>query len=194
MHMRTMIGTVVVALALSGCAGSGGVFNQAQQQSLQSLQLFNADSSPRFSLYLACSGEDASCVTVGREFAAWAEARQIQLRQVAPADAPFGGGGASAPTSAASPYRLAVRFVPLIVPSFNVTNRDVSGAMQGGYTPPKVGYSATVQVFDSASGKLLAKLPVREQRTAEFKGNAATYIHAEVQRFIAGLDPAWQRR
>jgi hypothetical protein len=194
MHLRTMIGGAVVALTLSSCVGTDAVISQAQQQSLQSLQLFNADSSPRFSFYLACTSEDVSCITAERAFADWARERHISMRAVEPGDASFRSGEPSTRQAAAVPYRLAVRFAPLVIPSFNVTNVSASGAMDGGYTPPKIGYTATIHVFDSATGKLLQELPVHEQRTVDYKGDAGGYIRAEVKSFIAGLDPAYRHQ
>lgn len=194
MHFRTMMGGAAVAFALSGCAGTATALSQAQQQSLQSLRLFNADASPRFSAYVTCVGADGSCFTAQRTFADWARARHISLRAVAPGDVPTGGGELSAPADAPVPYRLVVQFAPLIVPSFNVTHVAVSGAMDGGYTPPKVGYTATIQVFASATGKLLAELPVHAQRSADFKADAGSYIRDEVKALVAGLDPAYHHQ
>jgi hypothetical protein len=194
MRFRTLVGSVFIALALQGCVGTGSVISQAQQQSLQSLQLFKADSSPRFTFYLACTSEDASCVAAEHAFSDWARDRHVTLRAVEPGDRSFKSGQSSTRQPADMPYRVAVRFAPLIVPSFNLTSVNASGTMDGGYVPPKVGYTATIHVFDAATGKLLLELPAHEQRVADFKADAGEYIRSEVRTFVAGLDPAYPRK
>jgi hypothetical protein len=180
---------VVVALALQGCAGTGSVIAQSGPQALQ---LFNADSSPRFTFYLACTSEDASCSTVENAFSDWASDRHVTLRLAEPGDTLFTSGIPSFGKSTDLPYRVAVRFAPLVVPSF--TQFNGGGQAQGGYTPPKVGYTATIYVFDSAAGKLLQKAPSHEQRTTEPHGHANGYIRSEVNGFIASLDPAYRQK
>src|SRR5471030_3148116 len=84
--------SVMVALVLQGCAGTDVAVNQSGQQSLRSLQLFNADSSPRFTFYLACTSEDASCSTAENAFSDWASDRHVTLRLAEPDDALFTSG------------------------------------------------------------------------------------------------------
>jgi hypothetical protein len=178
--------SIVVALVLQGCAGTGSVIAQTGPQSLQ---LFNADSSPRFTFYLACKSEDASCSTAENAFSDWACDRHVTLLLAEPDDALFTTGIPSFKKNTDLPYRVAVHFVPLVVPSF--TQFNGGGQAQGGYTPPKVGYTATIYVFDSATGKLLQKIPAHDQRTTEPHGHANGYIRSEVNGFIASLDPAY---
>jgi hypothetical protein len=193
MRLFPLIASVVVALTMQGCAGTDSVIKQAGQQPLQSLQLFKADSSPRFTFYLACSGEDASCNTTDHAFYDWASDRHVRLRLVEPHDALFTSGIPSFGRSTDLPYRVAVHFVPLVVPSFNEMTFEAKNTL-GSYTPPKVGYSATIYVFDSATGKLLQELPAREQRFATPHDHANGYIRSEVNTFLASLDPAYPHR
>jgi hypothetical protein len=189
MRLFLLMLSVVVALVLQGCAGTGSVIPQTGPQSLQ---LFNADSSPRFTFYLACTSEDASCSTAENTFSDWASDRHVTFRLTEPDDALFTSGIPSFGKNTDLPYRVAVHFAPLVVPSF--TQFNGGSQAQGGYTPPKVGYTATIYVFDSATGKLLRKLPAHEQRTTNPKDHANGYIRSEVNGFIASLDPAYQHK
>jgi hypothetical protein len=189
MRLFILMASIVVALVLQGCAGTGSVIPQSGPQSLQ---LFNADSSPRFTFYLACTSEDASCSTAENAFSDWASDRHVTFRLTEPDDALFTSGIPSFGKNADLPYRVAVRFAPLVIPSF--TQFNGGGQAQGGYTPPKVGYTATIYVFDSATGKLLQKHPAHEQRTTDPHGQANGYIRSEVNGFIASLDPAYRRK
>lgn len=194
MRFRTMVGGTVIALALSGCAGTETVIDRAQQQSLQSLHLFNSDGSPRFTFNLTCTSEDVSCVTVERAFSGWAQDRHISMHSVESGDASFRPGRPSIPQVAGVPYRLAVHFAPLVIPSFNEINVGADGSLIGDYKPPKVGYTATLYVLDAGTGKLVQQVPFHEQRTADFKADAGSYLRAEVRNFIASLDPAYRRK
>ena len=186
MRLFLLMASTVVALVLQGCAGTGSVIAQSGPQSVQ---LFNADSSPRFTFYLACTSEDESCSTAENTFSDWASDRHVTLRLTEPNDALFTSGIPSFDKTTHLPYRVAVHFVPLVVPSFS----QFSGGNEpiGGYTPPKVGYTATIYVFDSATGKLLQKRPVHEERKANPQDHANEYIHSEVNEFIARLDSAY---
>jgi len=185
--MRLILWAVCAAmvLALQGCGGASSVVAQSGAP----LQLFNADSSPRFTFYLACTSEDASCSTAENTFSDWASDRHVALRLTESDDVLFTSGIPSFGKSTDLPYRVAVHFAPLVVPSFS----QFAGGSQsmGGYTPPKVGYTATTYVFDSATGKLLQKIPSHEERTTKPQEHANGYIHAEVNAFIARLDPAY---
>ncbi|MBB6188407.1 hypothetical protein [Rhodanobacter sp. MP7CTX1] len=191
MRLFLSMASVVVAVVLQGCAGTDVAVSQAGQQTLRSLQLFKADSSPRFTFYLACTSEDASCSTAENTFSDWATDRHVTLRLAEPDDALFTSGIPSFGRSTDLPYRVAVHFVPLVVPSFTMTSHSYGGPMLGGYTPPKVGYTATIYVFDSATGKLLQKLPAHEERTTNPRDHANGYIRSEVNTFLARLDPAY---
>ena len=192
MRLRVWIESTLIVLALQGCAGTDTVVNQTQQKSLQSLQLFNADLSPRFSFYLACTSEDASCVTAENAFSTWSRSRGIAMRPIEPGDASFTGGIPSSGRHDALPYRVAIRIAPLIVPSYDGSG-GVGGDMRGGYQPPKVGYTGTIYVFDSATGKLLLNTSIHEQRDASYKGDASEYVRSEMNTLIGNLDPAYSR-
>lgn len=192
MRLRVWIGSMLVALALQGCAGTVTVVSQDQQKSLQSLPLFNADSSPRFSFYLACTGEDVSCINAVNAFSDWSRERNITMRSIDPDDGLFTSGIPSARRDAVLPYRVAIRLAPLVVPSFDDTG-GVHGDMRGGYTPPKVGYTATIHVFDAVTGKLLLDIRAHDQRVADPKGDASEYVRSEMNVLIGNLDPGYLR-
>ena len=186
MRIRMLAISAVVAMVLQGCAGTGAVMSPAQRQGLQSLQLFSAEASPRFTFYLACTSDSVNCVTIENAFNEWANDRHVTMRAVDPNDASFSAGQPSRPADQGAPYRLAVHYVPWMSSGMTVTSLD----KQGGSYPPVVGYSATIQVFDSATGKLLQTLPVRAQQTADSnKGPENPYLRAEVRDFLANLDP-----
>ena len=185
-------GCLLVAITLQGCAGTPMVLSRADQRSLQSLQLFGPDGAPQFMLYLACTSDDGSCITVGNTFSVWAQSRQINMRSVEPGDASFHPGSTSPRRPTDVPYRLAVRFAPLVVASYNKIYSK-GDTLSGGYTPPKVSYTATLYVFDAATGRLLQGVPAHEERTADFRADATGYIRAEVNGFIAGIDPTQRR-
>ncbi|MDE2156130.1 MAG: hypothetical protein KGJ32_09610 [Xanthomonadaceae bacterium] len=191
-RVRSMAAMLVV-LALQGCAGTASVLSPTQQKSLQSLPLFNPDASPRFAVDLACISADASCITVENAFYAWARDRHVELRTVEPGDTVFGGGQPAHRPNPALPYRLAIRVAPLIIPSFDESGGG-HGDMRTGtaYTPPKVGYTATIRVVDAASGKLLRELPVHDQQDAAYKSDVGKYIRAEMSVLIGSLDPAYR--
>lgn len=191
MRIRVLMAAIiVVAMTLQGCAGAGQLMSPAQQESLQSLQLFNADSSPRFTFYLACTSDSVNCVTVENAFSDWAADRHVSLRAVGLDDGSFRSGQPSRPSDQAMPYRVAVHFAPWIVAGYTVTSLDKNG---GSY-PPVVGYSATMYVFDAATGRLLQTLPVRAQQTADGKGDANPYIRSTVRNYLASLDPAYAKK
>src|SRR5580698_248089 len=116
MRFFLSVAGVAVALVLQGCAGTGSVI---AQNGPKSLQLFNADSSPRFTFYLACTSEDASCSTAENAFSDWASDRHVTLRLTEPNDALFTSGIPLFGKTTDLPYRVAVHFAPLVVPSFS---------------------------------------------------------------------------
>jgi hypothetical protein len=187
MRIRILVIGAVAALALQACVGDKPLVDAAAQSNLQSLQLFNKDASPRFTFYLACSSDTVNCGNVENWFDQWADARHVTLRKVEANDASFAAGQPSRVKEQALPYRLAVHYEPWIKPSYTVT----SMYKQGGSYPPLLGYSATVYVFDSATGRLLQSLPMRAEKAADSdKGSANPYLHAQVESFLASLGPA----
>lgn len=182
-----------LALALQGCAGTPSALDAADHTALQSLALFDAHGGARFAIELTCMGEETSCDTVEHAFSGWADSRHIALHDRAP-DAPAGGGRRLPSASDPSvPYRLAVTVAPVLVPSIDLTHVDQSGGLTGaGYTPPRVGYRATIRVIDAASGARLREVSAAQQRTADYHADANSYLRAEVNGLIANLDPAYR--
>ncbi|MHA6205844.1 hypothetical protein ACXU4B_15570 [Dyella soli] len=179
---------ILAAMALQGCVGDKPVVNAAAQRQLQSLQLFNADTSPRFTFYLACTSDTVNCVNVRNWFEQWATDRHVTLRGAEPTDPSFQDGQPSRAREQALPYRLAVYYQPWMKPSYTVTTLTKNG---GSY-PPLLGYTATIYVFDSATGKLLQAMPARAEKSADKrKGVANPYLHEQVDSFLASLDPAY---
>lgn len=192
MRIRRLAISAVVAMVLQGGVGTGGVMSTAQQQGLQSLQLFGADASPRFTFYLACTSDSVNCITVENAFTDWATDRHVTLHAVESSDGAFRTGQSSRPSDQAVPYRVSVHYMPWITPGYN--NTSLSGG--GGSFPAVIGYSATISVFDSATGKLLQTVPVRAEQTADDKGadkkaGANPYIRSSVRSFLVSLDSAY---
>lgn len=175
----------VVAL-LQGCAGQPTVFGRSEQASLQQLRLFDANARPRFDFHLTCHSPDVSCINVENAFSKWAAARHVRL-VILDDDDRFDNVGSGLGSRATTPYRLTVKFLPLIVPSYDESG-GTSGNMRAGYEPPKVGYGATLQVFDRATGKRVLTMRVHDQRVAKYKADAGDYLRAEVAEFLAGLE------
>lgn len=182
----------VIAMLLQGCAAPGAIMSPAQQQSLQSLQLFGADASPRFTFYLACTSDSVNCITVENAFSDWASDRHVTLLAVEASDGSFRNDRPSRSKDQTRPYRVAVHYSPWITAGYS--NPSLSGG--GGSFAPVVGYSATISVFDAVSGKLLQTVPVRAERTADDKNadkkaGANPYIRSAVRSFLVSLDPAY---
>ncbi|WP_380003450.1 hypothetical protein [Dyella halodurans] len=181
---------MLAAVTLQGCVGTPTVLDKAQQQSLDSMQLFNKDASPRFTAYVACTSEDESCATVHKIFSEWADQRQVTLHLINADDPMFKGTAASATKAMNKPYRLAIKINPLLVPSFF----QFRGGQYpvGGYYPPRVGYKATVYVVDATSGAILQELPVHHEITANPKDTANGYVQRVVDTLLVSLDPTYR--
>lgn len=107
-----------------------------------------------------------------------------------PNDAAFQSGQPPPPRDRTLPYRLAVHYAPWISTGYTVTSLDKNS---GSY-PPAIGYSATIEVFDAATGRLPQTLPLRAEQTADSsKGPANPYLRAEVRDFLANLDPGYAK-
>jgi hypothetical protein len=191
MRIRMWAAGSVAAAILQGCVETNPVMPPGAQQNLQSLQLFNADASPRFTFYLACTSDTVKCITIEKAFDEWADERHVSLHRVETDDGSFQNGRPSRPHDQVMPYRVAVHYAPWIKPSYTTTTLGSSG---GSY-PPLIGYSATIYVFDAATGKLLQTLPARAEQSADSNnGPANPYLRAEVRSFLASLDPAYAKR
>lgn len=196
MRMKTFGGVLaglLLATTLQGCAGTAQIISVAQQQSLQSLPLFRQDGSPRFSLELACNGEFVSCKTIQHAFEHWAGERGIDMQMVDASTIIRRTDRRDANSTSSTPYRLAIDITPLVVASYNKIS--IQGRnLQGGYTPPKVGYRATLYVFDVASGMQLREIPFHDEDDAKFKADANVYLRGELADFIGNLDPRYRPR
>ena len=189
MSTSRSLALLAFVLLLHGCAVAPSVLSSSQQQSLHETPLFGETGSPRFIAYLACVAEDHSCSTVNHTFAAWAEDRGVDLHLVEADDAVFKGAAAGAKAGTGQPFRLGFQINLLLVPSFF----QFRGGMhaQGGYKPPRVGYTGTVFVYD-ASGKLLQALPVHQEVTAKPDDPANGYIQAEMKVLLSSVDPRYR--
>lgn len=187
MRPQVLIAVIVLGIMLQGCARSPTVLGQSEQQSLKSMALFGDDGNPRFTAYVACTSEDQSCALVDKAFSAWAEQRRIVIHLVEDDDAAFKSGILSSGKASKPPYRLALQINPLLVPSFF----QFRGGMhaQGGYKPPRVGYSARIYVFDAQTGTLLKDMPVHQEVTANPDSTANRYIQSEMGVLISSVDP-----
>lgn len=190
MRIRWLGMVIAAASLLQGCASTVAAGNRRAQESLQPLSLFDADSSPRFSLYLSCSSESVSCVTVENAFRDWADARHVAVHFVESNDSAFTQ-GAPASMQGAWPYRLSVLYRPWM--SAGSSNPTLGGYGQS--TSPRVGYSAVLYVFDATTGKLLQSVSLRSQESAASdKGPANPYIRDEVHQFVTVIDPAYAKK
>ena len=188
MRYGSLLGSLLAACVLQGCAGTPAVLAGGGQKALQSLQIFGQDARPRFSLYLRCDDRHGSCAAAENAFSNWARSRHIRLELLDPADGMHPAHGADAGV----PYRMTIRLTPVIIPSYDESG-GVHGDMRGGYTPPRIGYSAKIDVFDGASGKLLFDADAHDQQTGQYKSDANAYIRAQMATLIGSLDPGYAR-
>ena len=186
MRYGLLAGILLTALALPGCAGTPAVLGSAQQKNLQSLRLFGPDASPRFSLYLTCNDRHGSCAAAENAFSNWSRSRNIRLQLMEP--------GASLPAAREArtgvPYRMRIELAPMIIPSYDESG-GVHGDMRGGYSPPRIGYTARIEVFNAADGKQLLDVKAQDQKTGKYQGDANEYIRSEMSALIGSLDPGY---
>jgi len=181
----------LVALMLQGCAGTPAIMNAAQEKSLQSLQLFHSDGSPQFTLYLTCSEKHGSCGTPENSFYNWSRSRNIHLHVIEPDEGLSATDTTAAGVHEAARYRVMIELTPIIVPSLDESG-GLHGNMREGYHPPRVGYNATIRVFEVATGKLLLEVQAHDEEDAKYKGDASPYVHAQMHALIQSLDPGYQ--
>jgi hypothetical protein len=178
------MGLVLGTLLLQGCASTAPV-GDSGAQAHGGVQLFKADGGPRFNFYLACTSRTVNCAIIEREFDAWADTHQMTVHSVASDDPAFSTGKASQARDQTQPYRLAVRYSPEMAAS----NNSLSGGGQG---LPVMSYTATINVFDAATGKLLKTSAFHDQKMIDqSQGAANPYLKAQVRAVLSHLDPAY---
>jgi len=187
MRFQFLAGSLLAALALQGCAGTPAVLGSTQQKSLQSLQLFGPDARARFNLYLTCNDKHGSCAAAENAFSNWSRSRNIRLQLIDPGDSSPAAGGEGGRV----PYRMTIELAPMIIPSYDESG-GVHGNMRGGYSPPRIGYTARIEVFNAANGKLLLAVNAQDQKTGKYKGDTNEYIRAEMSALIGSLDPSYK--
>jgi hypothetical protein len=189
MRWFLLIARGLAAMSLSSCVGTTAAIPDQQQKSLQALQLFNPDASPRFSVDLACSEKYGSCATPENIFSNWARSNNISLHVIASGDAVLVTGRSGSGSQGAFRYRITIQLEPVVMPSFDESG-GVHGNMSSGYMPPKVGYTATLRVFEAASAKMLLEVHAHDQRIADDKTDASAYFRLEMEALINALGPA----
>ena len=188
---------LLATLAMSGCAASSANA-RADQRKLASLQLFGGDAQPRFVAYLACSADTRDgipqCRTVGNAFDAWASARNISLHLVEKNDPAFQ--AQPLPVSQNAPsgklYRMAIRFTPVVTPSFDEWHGS-NGNLSSGFVAGKVGYEATIDVFSGATGALLETFSRHAHQDMPQHANVTPIIREDANALIEQIDPGYSR-
>ena len=186
MPVWTKVPVAAVMLGLAGCAGAGGGLSATQTKGLQALPLFRADGQAQFVLYVSCTSEKVNCVNVENAFARWAQRRDVMMREVEANDAAFRPGRLAAPNAAPLPYRVAIDYRPAMSGGYAAKSFDRSGDSY----PATVSYSATVSVFDSATGTLLQRLSPHAQQDADHGKQANPFLLSQANGLLDSLFPA----
>lgn len=177
---------VTLLMALHGCASTGPAMSGAQQQQLQSLHLFAADSTPRFSLYMACTSDSVNCTNVGNAFLGWASGHGVVAHIVDPDDPAFTSTATARAAERALPYRVAIDYRPTIVAGYSTTSYQQASESFA----PTVGYRAVISVFEAATGKLLMRSPVRLQQSADHGKTSNPYVRSQAIGLLDSLGAA----
>jgi hypothetical protein len=149
------------------------------------MQLFGADDVPSFHAYLACVSNTVNCSIVERAFDLWADTRHVRLDSVMPDDQAFSAGVPSSAAERSVPYRLTMRYLPDLSAPAN--------PLGGGSMPLMISYTASVQVFDAETGRLLKTMSFKDKMVVDQNGGLANpYINAQVKRFLKHVDPAYE--
>ena len=177
MHRAKALAVFLGTLLLHGCASapSGG----------DTLSLFDANGAPRFHAYLACVSDTVNCAIVERAFDRWADARHLALDTVLPENQAF----AAVPSPASErnlPYRVTLRYAPDLSAPDN--------PLGGGSMKPAISYTATIHVFDAATGRLLKSGSYKDHQIIDAsQGPANPYIDAGVLSFIGHVDRSYAK-
>jgi hypothetical protein len=177
MRNCTLVGVFFATWLLNGCASTPTTGDAAAQ-------LFGANDTPRFHAYMACTSNTVDCAIVERAFDRWADARHVKLDTVMPDNQVFSAGAPSPVAERSTPYRLTMRYVPdLSAPS---------NPLGGGSMPLMISYTASVQVFEAETGRLLKTMSFKDKAVIDQNGGAANpYINAQVKTFLKHVDPAY---
>jgi len=177
MHRARALAVSLGTLLLHGCASVPG--------DAGTLSLFDGDGAPRFHAYLACVSDTVNCAIVERAFDRWADARRVTLDAVPPENEAF----AAMPSPASErnlPYRVTLRYAPDLSAPDN--------PLGGGSMKPAISYTATIHVFDAATGRLLKSESYKDHQIIDAsQGSANPYIDAGVRSFIGHVDRGYAK-
>ncbi|RAO74505.1 hypothetical protein [Dyella jiangningensis] len=197
MYFSSRLFMLCACLSLSACAGKPTVLDQDK---LQSLSLYDADNHARFTVYVSCEAaddlSDSICLRTQYAFSDWASDRKIVLSPVDTKDALFTKDELEArrlpAPSTAKPYVMAIYFNPEVTPSFGAMF-DGAGAVSvaSNSRSARIGYKASIRIFDTASGKLIEQIPSHETINVKPQTNGAPYVRAVVADLVANLDPSY---
>lgn len=179
------LGIGLAVLFLQGCASPAPQAGTNAPAVSKRVQLFDADTQPRFNFYLACTSKTVNCDIIERQFDDWADTRHLTVHSVAVNDPAFSTGKPSSATEQSKPYRLAVRYAPEMAGASN----SLAGA---GHGMPIVSYVATVHVFDATTGDLLKTMSFHDEKMIDQnQGSANPYLQAQIRAFLSHLDPQY---
>jgi hypothetical protein len=197
MYSTIRLALVSACLLLSGCAGKPTVLDQHK---LQSLSLYDEDNHARFTVYVSCESadklSDAICLRTKFAFGQWAGDRDINMATVDTSNVMFVRDqleGWRMPALADNkPYVMAIYFNPQVTPSFGAI-------LAGGSAIPiattaksaKIGYTASIRIFDATNGRLVKKLSSHEFLSVKPQTDGAPYIGTVVADLVASLDPSY---
>lgn len=185
MRIRTFGMWLVMMLLLHGCASPAPQSGTEATAKPKGLQLFDANTQPRFNFYLACVSQTVNCEIIERQFDDWADTRHLTVHSVAANDPAFATGKPSSPAEQAKPYRVSVRYTPEMA----AANNSLAGAGRG---MPIMSYAATVHVFDAATGDLLKTMSFHDEKMIDQNlGSANPYLQAQIRAFLSHLDPQY---
>ena len=179
--------------AIAGAALAWLATQAFARESLRADELYDAAGHPRYTLYLACRGphpyDSEQCYTVANAVREWCADRHV-FRRTLEVDGAVKDLDALSPTQLdpkepAQPLRVLLRFEPILMPShWNEFNG------MGRYVPPKAGFRAWIDVFDTRSGQRVAGTTDYTKEATAPHANATPFIQADIARVLAQLEPA----
>lgn len=197
MYPAIRLSLISACLLLSACAGKPTVIDQHK---LNALSLYDEDNHARFTVYISCESpdklSDSICLRTKFAFGQWAGDRDINLAAVDTNDVLFSQDqleGWRMPALADNkPFVMAIYFKPSVTPSFGAI-------IAGGSSVPvasnskwaKIGYMASIRVFDATNGKLIKELSSHETLAVKPQTDGAPYVGTVVADLVASLDPSY---